>query len=358
MAETEKDTRPAGAQVLLDVLHAARGGWVPGKIGLAWLGMLPVYLILRAGDDVALTAVGMVCAALVLLAVSLMLCGTAGWEYGRGGRWDLGVALSLLRARLGTLLLAVLSVVLVPAVFWAIILLGSLALGRIPAVGPILASIWLVLAGIPLGLVGTVYGVLAVPASLLMIPAAALDFPDAFDVASRSISYVRSRPLKFGVLLVTALVGSLGAAIVTGLTVTLLALALVLAFQLGSPSGLQKVRGGERAVVERTFEALDLSATPAFVLAGIEDTSDPDTTGATEPSSGGGDLPSRIDDRLPGLLELVLAALGRVVDASFLAAFAVALSRIYLNLRWELDLEPPSALVKHDESFRWAEASP
>ena len=47
-------------------------------------------------------------------------------------------------------------------------------------------------------------------------------------------------------------------------------------------------------------------------------------------------------------------SLGRLVTASYLAAFVSGLSRIYLYLRWDLDKEPPSSLIQANETFDWS----
>jgi hypothetical protein len=115
-----------------------------------------------------------------------------------------------------------------------------------------------------------------------------------------------------------------------------LAALLIVAFLLGTSGGLERLLDPWPQVGRAVLAATDLAWPLSHTLA----------------------APTPPVPELPWLLGLVLRALGRLAPASFLAAGAAALARAYLLLRWEIDGDPPAALVRHDEVFTWSEAAP
>jgi len=81
-----------------------------------------------------------------------------------------------------------------PALFVAIALAGAL-LSRVPWVGSWLAVAWMASAGVVLCLLGAAWLTAGVPALLLQAPASVIEAPHSFEVTSRTLSYVRRRPL-------------------------------------------------------------------------------------------------------------------------------------------------------------------
>ncbi len=343
----EAPVLPTWSVAVSDVARGARGGWRFRRVFLAWLAILAVYWLpsLSAGGAWAWGRWGLVAlAAVIVIGVVGMIAGTAGWEYGRSSRWTLAQCLSLLKSRCLSLYPALLSVLIVPLFLWGIVALSAAGLAWIPKVGPWLAAVGIVIPGLLLLGLGAAFLCFALPASLLMIPAAALDFPDVFDTVSRSISFVRERPLRFLVLTVTGFFASVVVAAVSATFVFIVACMAILSFQIGV-----RGEGGSlaitRDVVRTSLVVTDLGWPSDYrrrALSVDDGDGDPEQTLAASLK------------RIPWPLSAVLSALGRLAAASFLAAFITTVSRTYLLLRWQIDGDPPSALVRYDENFSWS----
>lgn len=333
---------PGMGEVVCDVARGARGGWRFRRVFLAWLAVLAVYWLPGLGASPAAFWALATLAAVIVIGVAGMIAGTAGWEYGRSNRWTLAQCVSLLKSRFLSLYPAVLSVVLVPLCLWGIVALGAAGLAWIPRLGPWLASALIVVPGLLFLGLAAAFLCFALPASLLMVPAAALDFPDVFDTVSRSISFVRDRPLRFLVLTATGLLASLGAAVVSSIFVFVLAAMAILGFQVAVGGEHEPLRSSAE-VVRVSLVATDLGWPSGYRDRALART-DPETQTPLAESL----------DRIPAVLSVVLSALGRLAAASFLAAFVTSISRIYLLMRWQIDGDPPTALVRYDEKFSWS----
>ncbi len=378
---------------LKEVLEGSRAAWMPAKLFVAWIlvGLLSVVLqILPAGAfrDGSLILLGVITVPLCLL----VLTAGSGWEFGGGARWPLSKAKILLKARAKTIFLALLFMVAVPILFALIPLLGGWLLGRIPGIGEFLSSVWLVVLGLPFGILTAAWLILAGPAVLLTAPAAALDFPDMFDVVSRSVSYVRRRPFKFIVFILGSLISSALATLVTALFVFTLSAILIFSYLSGGFYPEDPTNPKTPGVYQTTIQA-SCPFTPWIeACCGIDgnivdaQTNDDNETNSNtpkvgpeankpsntpNPKKGETTKPSIIPDPketikveeaqpfsgaqdLPFLLRILLTALGWLIPASMVAAFCACLARLYLLLRWEIDRESPRALLHPDEKFNWA----
>ncbi len=357
----EAPVLPTWSVAVSDVARGARGGWRFRRVFLAWLAVLAVYWVCaeEVVDQFGVWGGGglVALAAVVVIGVVGMIAGTAGWEYGRSSRWTLAQCLSLLKSRCLSLYPALLSVLIVPLFLWGIVALSAAGLAWIPKVGPWLAAVGIVIPGLLLLGLGAAFLCFALPASLLMIPAAALDFPDVFDTVSRSISFVRERPLRFLVLTVTGFFASVVVAAVSATFVFIVACMAILSFQIGV-----RGEGGSLAITQdvvwTSLEVTDLgwpADAASFVRWAL---SVDDGDGAPEQTLAASlkrilATPAEILV-VPWPLSAVLSALGRLAAASFLAAFITTVSRTYLLLRWQIDGDPPSALVRYDENFSWS----
>lgn len=358
----EAPVLPAWSAAVSDVARGARGGWRFRRVFLAWLAVLAVYWLpgLPAGGvwdffggRAALFFLGamrwglVALAAVVVIGVVGMIAGTAGWEYGRSNRWTLAQCFSLLKSRCLSLYPALLSVLIIPLFLWGIVALGAAGLAWIPKVGPWLAAVGIVIPGLLLLGLGAAFLCFALPASLLLIPAAALDFPDVFDTVSRSISFVRERPLRFFVLTVTGFFASVVVAAVSATFVFIVACMAILSFQIGV-RGEGGLLASTRNVVRTSLVVTDLGWPSDYRRRTLSvDAAAADDAAPEQP------LAASLK-RIPWILSAVLSALGRLAAASFLAAFITTISRTYLLLRWQIDGDPPSALVRYDESFSWS----
>jgi hypothetical protein len=324
--ESHGGTAPPLLDFLKDFVQAFNTSWRPGSIGLFWLALIPGYVIHRllGPESATLQLMVGVVEVTVFLAIGCMVAGTAGWEYGQRRPLTLRQSGRLLRARARSLYLAILFAPLAVATLIFILALGSLV-SLIPAgIGDVLAVIWLVVVGLPAGAVAACVLLLGVPAIFLMVPAAALDFPDPFDVASRAISYVRGRCGTFLVLLTLSLLRALFAALLTAVFVLILSWTVVTAYRLGSFQFGWDFPGGEFRGLYAPFAwAIEFTGAAAVTV--------------------------------PAPLMYVLSLVACLVPASFLSALASSSARTYLYLRWIFDQEPPSALVRPDESFKWDE---
>lgn len=338
--DNEAGGAPRLPEQLREFLSSFNSSWNPGYIGLFWVAVIPVYILwsVTATGGVA-RAVVMTLAALLFLAVSCLVSGAAGWKYGQKRPLTLRQSLRLFRARARSLFLAVLFTPLAVSVLLAVLSLGCLV-ALIPGVGKTLAVIWLVVAGLPLGAIVGCLLLLGVPAVFLMVPAAALDFPDPFDVASRAISYVRGRPLSFLVLLAFSVVRGLFAALLTAVFVFLVAATLLTVYRLSSFQFGWDCEAFREALSVWPLSSLSSLCSCCDALPGVDAARLPDAS-------------STVD--FPRALTFALDLVGCLVPASFLATLSSSSSRVYLYLRWRFDQEPPSALVRPDETFQWDE---
>ncbi|MBI4583390.1 MAG: hypothetical protein HY717_05135 [Planctomycetes bacterium] len=331
------------APFLEDLLVAARAGWTPKYLLIAWLSLLPFFVLealwqnywtgewLRAGGagswllflGLALLGGGW------FLAGAGMVAAAAGWEYGRECRWSVAEAFGQVRRRFVTLLGSAFSIPLVLGILILPLFVGCLLLGRLPwGAGRILSVFLLATLGIPLGLMAAGFLVLGIPALLVMIPAATLDCRESFEAVSRSMSFFRARPLKFLAAAGIAAASSCAAAAATFLFLAgflgFLALAYTLGTELGSLADFNQRLGGLLAALDPCW-----------------------------PLPLGGAAAARAESGMGWAAVLLWGSLGRLITASWTASFLAAMTRLYLYLRWELDQEPPSCLVRDEERFSW-----
>lgn len=368
---------------LREVLRGTRSGWAPGKVALTWIPVAILSLVLAilpAGGFRTLVVLALGLALLPLTA--LVVSAAAGWEFGCGGRWALSRSRTLIRMRARTVLLAILFILAVPFLFGLIPLVGGWLLGSIPGIGEFLASVWLVFPGIPMAVLAAAWLVIATPALLLTAPAAALDFPDLFDVVSRSVSYVRRRPLKFGLFVTGSVLGSLLVAFITGLFVFTVAATLIFSYlsagkypenprdpatpgvyrttmEIVCPvTSWSRAWEGEEAEAQTVPErpestTPDSPVTPEKKPGEVAEKKTDGKTGAPTPEPEKPPEPFAGAEDLPLLLRGSLVAMSWLIPASFIAALLACLTRLYLLLRWEIDRESPRALLHPDEKFNW-----
>lgn len=328
--ETQGGKAPSFREFVWEFFLAFDSSWRPGSIVLFWAALIPGYVVHRLlGPDQAMLhlAVGLV-EVVVFLAIGCAVAGAAGWEYGQRRPLTLRQAGRMLRARARSLYLAVLFAPLATLTLVFVLSLGSLV-NLIPGIGDLLAVVWLTVVGIPVGCVVSCVLLLGIPATFLMLPAAALDFPDPFDVASRAISYVRGRSGSFLILVALSGLRALFAAALTAVFVLVLSWTVITAFLLGDFNFdwvIPHFQLLQAAPGEISFYAWEIAVS-------------------------GADAASTVS---PVLL-YVLSVVSCLVPASFLSALASSSARTYLYLRWVFDQEPPSALVRPDESFKWDE---
>jgi hypothetical protein len=346
---SDENAFPGTASYLRDVVRGARSAWRPTHLVLAWLAVLPLFAIERfwlppreSAGGLGQWLLALVVLAALGAAIGLLgaIAGSEGWSFGRDYRMRLGEVCKLLVAQGPRVFLAAISVPVLALATLGILVGGSFVLGSLP-LGHVWSLIWVIAIGVPIALVAAVLVVLGLSAVPLMMAAACLDCREAFETLTRAVSYVRARPLKAA----AGYAAAVGAAALAAAT-----LALVLSVLTGFLTLAHGI-GGSREPLDASLAALGLELRGADFLWPL-------------PASALGWLGAALEGlraSAPGAQEEIGARawlfpgvfLGRWVSAAFLAGFAGGLARVYLHLRWELDREPPSALVLQWETFDW-----
>ena len=333
----DREDLPTYAEAAAAAFRSPRQAWSPGLLLPAWILSLILWAfwekVLPSGD--LLRAGGAGISILVLWAFSCPIIAMASWHFGRGEKMAWSDSLAILRSRWVAVFGGPLFAPTAALVIAAPLLGGAFALGTIPWAGKFLAAAWIILPGMVLALLAAGILLLGIPALPLILAAGCLEGPFLFDAASRGMSYLRSRPLKFLALLASGILGSAMGAAVFALFAATVAGLVILAAHLAVPAAAPAQ--WLPALLQDLRLALGASDIGWPILPGILSRAGP------EGAAGGG----------AAVLAAVLA--GRGLTAFAAVSLLCLCARIYLLLRWEIDGEPPGSQLKAREGFGWRE---
>ena len=311
---------PSLAVCLRAAFSAGRQAWEPQLLVGGWL--CAVFLVVTTGSFYQLFA-----AVFAVLVLPRMVASSA-WSFGRGEQLTMGQLNALLYRRAGVAVLASLFAPIAGLLLAGVAVGGSVLIGAVPFAGGVLKVLWWLLPGALLTLLGVGLLVFGLPSMPLALASGILEPSFPFESSARGMSYFRCRPLRTVACALAAVCGVLLSACVFFFAATLAALLL----KLGWGTALGDL-GGALSLSSLSSEVRELVSDAAALVLDPWDAGDRfRTLGALFPGS---------------------ATLGFV-----LAGAAAGLARVYLVLRWTIEAEAPSALIRPDEEFAWLSPEP